>query len=74
MDEWKTIVDFALVVDANVKWQLWLRSHDISELALTDIRIDAGSRRIANRRRDIRRYRIRKSSMGKIKLKPVSER
>ena len=24
MDEWKTIVDFTLVVDANVKWHRWL--------------------------------------------------
>ena len=73
MDDWETIVDFTLVEDANAKWELWLQSHDISELAATDILIDTGSGEIGSHRRDVRRYRIRKSSIPKIKLKSSRE-
>jgi len=72
-DDWETIVEFALFAEADAKWRSWLQSHDIAELAPTDIRIDTGSGEIENCRRGIRRYRIRKSSMMKIKPRPVPE-
>ena len=70
MDEWETIIPAAPVSDADAQWRKWLEQHDITEINLTDVRIDTGRAE----RGDFRRYLIRKSVMAKIKLGPVRER
>lgn len=63
-NQWKTIVDFRLVIDAEASWDQWLQTHDVSKLGPNDFRIDTGR----GQEGDVRRYCIRQAAVEKVQL------
>ena len=63
MEQWHVIVEFAPLADADLQWNSWCASHDVSALAKSDVRIDTGR---GAEGQDLRRYSVRESVVATI--------
>lgn len=64
-DEWRTIVEFMPVREADAQWRAWLDTNsDSLDIPPEAVRIDTGMGRSPEGRKfDIRRYRVRATAM-----------
>jgi hypothetical protein len=65
--QWHVVVEFTVLAEADTQWKLWCSSHDVSNLASSDIRIDTGR---GDSGRDVRRYSVLESAMAKVRALP----